>query len=431
MPPKAQRRITLSAGEECTIMGSGLVHVTLASGVLDVAGVLLEANQSHAFDLHPTQRALVVYTLEGGSGAVTSEGPLEVHRSETGAAAVAQLARRTLIPLGRSKVLVIGRAHHGKTLTAHTLCNLLTRYAPESETSLAQNVFLADLNAESNALYAPGCISAVRVAAPPLWLGRTASPERLPLAFFTGSASRPAAADVGAFLWHVQQLHETTMAWIKEQCQPANRHHLVIDAPAPGENLTEGTFYKKLIEVLQPTHVVLVSHRDGEEDWTAFLQEDVQRVLEDCEFVYVPPVARRCTAAPRAALGLEYLIGTAAAPLGCAKVVVSTQQLQCVELVRDAAQSVRAAPVHPDPSWSSMVCALSHAQLLPEVPLAPLVGLVVVAQVDVEHDEMVLIVPAGGESLPARFLVVPGAEGRPSLSLTDAEVALVEESLAV
>ncbi|EPY26126.1 hypothetical protein STCU_06308 [Strigomonas culicis] len=300
------------------------------------------------------------------------------------------------------------------------------------------------MNAESNCLYTPGCVSALvtNEAELPLWLGRTNAPQQVTLNF----PSARAAAEHGERrdLPHaLEQLYDTAVAYAGERLpQRAAHRHVVVDAPAPEGELQPGVFYKRLLELVRPSHVVLVAARDaahetvpGQGSWTSYLQEDVQRLLPDCEFVFVPPQARPCPQSTRPLLLLEYFVGTPLAPLGCSKVVVplSGAGLQCCSLTATvgADGTVAVQRVQPDRSWRGLVCALSHAETLEEVPLAPVAGQFAVIDVDEASEEMVVIVPAGEEPLQRRLVIVPRAAESDSLRLTEVQIAQLEESVAV
>ncbi|RNE99353.1 hypothetical protein TraAM80_08240 [Trypanosoma rangeli] len=433
------RKITISAGEECTITGDGAVELQLLSGVVEVAGVLLPARGTSVFFLEPETRCVVLYTLEGGSVQATATVPFETVKTATGMAAVVQLCRRTLAAERRTKVLVIGQAHSGKTLTAHTICNLLREDAAgESTTAPAAAVFLMDLNPESNCVYAPGCVSTVQVEHA-LWPGTTSAPTLLPFSLFVGEASCPSAATMVSFMYFVEQLQECTETLLHAAAHH-ERVHLVIDAPAPVAGVKESVYFRRLIELVRPTHVVTVSARDGSETWSTFLQEDVQRVLPDCEFSYATPVVRRCAGSLREPRLREYFAGTPQFPLGCAKVVLPLAQLQFVQyatpgLASEAATTVAVVvscrKVAATPALAGSICALSHAEVIEEVPLAPVAGLLLVVAVDEEHEELVTIVPVC-EDVPRRFVIVPNAVTAaepPTLSVTT--MAPIEEAVAV
>lgn len=457
MPPKKKfaRRISLNAGEEYTLSGSGSILITLQSGVLDVAGVMLEANRPYTFYLHPDRQSIIVFTLEGGACLVASDTKVDMRRDVARAGRLVQLTRRTLLAAKKTKVLVIGRPHSGRTLAAHTLCNLLMRYGSDRK-----GVFLMDLNTESNCLYAPGCVSFLQVPESPLWPGSTASPTLLPLSMYTGAAVRPSAADVGSHLHFYEQLHETAMSYIQELRGSAGqqqqqqltsssssgyapltnetRSHVVVDAPAPMDDLQEGVWYRRLIEVLRPTHVVIVGSReDGEEKWSTFLQEDVQRVLPDCEFCFTDPVAHPCMQSSTRILLREYFNGVGYTSLGCSKVVVPLRSLLFVEEVTDdgngggGEDEVAMRVVHPDASFQNLVCALSHAELAEEASLAPVAGLMTIVYVDEENEEIALLIPAAEEPLQRRIVVVPSPRHRETLRMTAAQVTAMEESVAV
>ncbi|KAK7197304.1 hypothetical protein NESM_000677400 [Novymonas esmeraldas] len=455
MPPKKRvsRRLALNAGEEYTLVGSGAVQIALQSGVLDVAGVMLDIARPHTFYLHADRQCITLFTLEGATCMLSSDSRVDAHRGVARAGKLVQLTRRTILAARRTKVLVIGRSRSGKTLAAHTLCNLLMRYGSDKK-----SVFLIDLNAESNCLYAPGCVTCIQASEAPLWPGLTASPKLLPLSLYTGAAVRPSARNVSSLLHYYDQLHETAMGYIQDLCgavaQPAPspyasspseaQSHVVVDAPAPLADLQEGVWYKKLIEVLRPTHVVIVGSReDGEERWSTFLQEDVQRVLPDCEFLFTDPVAHPCERTSSRELLREYFTGTPFYSLGCSKVVVPLKSLTFVEELSDggsgpgssssnsSGDGVTMRVVHPDASFQSLVCALSYAELLEEVPLAPIAGLMTIVYVDGENEEVALLLPAAEEPLLRRLVIVPQSRYRDTLRMTSAQVTAMEECVAV
>ncbi|KPA81386.1 hypothetical protein ABB37_03765 [Leptomonas pyrrhocoris] len=448
MPPKKKitRRIFLNAGEEYTLTGNGAILITLQSGVLDVAGVMLETNRPYTFYLHPDRQFIIVFTLEGGVCVVSSDTKVDARRDVARAGKLVQMTRRTLLATRRSKVLVIGRPHCGKTLAAHTLCNLLMRYGSDKK-----SVFLMDLNAESNCLYAPGCVSCIQVPDSPLWPGLTASPTLLPLSLYIGAAVCPSASNVNSHLHYYEQLNETAMSYVQELRGAGGRQqqsslsllpneivsHVVVDAPAPLEDLQEGVWYRKLIEVLRPTHVVIVGSRDsGEENWSTFLQEDVQRVLPDCEFFFTDPVAHPCTKSSSRELLKEYFNGSPFYSLGCSKVVVPLKSLVFVEESSEgggpsSAEAMSMRVVHPDESFQNLVCALSHAELVEEASLAPIAGLMTVVYVDEENEEVALLLPAAEEPLQRRIVIVPQTKYRDTLRMTNAQVTAMEESVAV
>ncbi|KAG5490262.1 hypothetical protein JKF63_00382 [Porcisia hertigi] len=451
MPPKkrSSRRLTLNAGEEYTLVGDGAVQITLQSGLMDVAGVMLDANRPYTFYLHTDRQAITLFTLEGAACLLSSDNRVDTHRGVARAGKLVQMTRRTLLAVKRTKVLVIGRSRSGKTLAAHTLCNLLMRYGNDRK-----GVFLMDLNAESNCLYAPGCVSCIQVPEAPLWPGLTASPKLLPLSLYTGAAVRPSASNVKSFLHYYDQLHETVMGYIQELSGAASASqqkisspyssalnetgsHVVIDAPAPLADLQEGVWYKKLIEVLRPSHVVIVGSReDGEERWSTFLQEDVQRVLPDCEFLFTDPVAIPCERSSSRELMKEYFVGTPFYSLGCSKVVVPLKSLTFVEEMSEGSATgstdgVLMRVVHPDASFQALVCALSHAELIEEAPLAPIAGLVTIVYVDEENEEVAMLIPAAEEPLLRRMIIVPQSRYRDTLRMTSAQVTTMEEYVAV
>ncbi|KAG8345283.1 putative mRNA cleavage and polyadenylation factor CLP1 P loop [Trypanosoma vivax] len=402
-----QRRVTISAGEECTISGNCAVELQLQSGVVEVAGVPLNARESFTFHLLIDKRSLIFYTLEGGSVLVIADGPYEMSSTATTVAPVVQLCYRSIVSKPRSKVLVVGSAHCGKTLIAHTICNLLREGAARGELGEGTSVspFLMDLNMQSNCLYSPGCVSAVQVEQR-LWPGLSSSPTLLPISLFVGEADLPSSNNVTAYLHFVAQLQDCTEALL--ETVGTGTVHLIIDAPAPAPDIKEGVYFRRLVELLRPTHVVTVTSQDVSETWPSFLEEDVQRLLPECEVVHTTPVARRCSGSLRDQYICEYFAGTPHWPLGCAKVVLPLNQLTFVQYVTREGE-VSCQRVQMTAEMGRSICALSHAEIIEEVPFAPVAGMLLLLSVDEEHEEVVAVVPAC-EPLPRRFLILPNNE---------------------
>ncbi|CBH17976.1 hypothetical protein, conserved [Trypanosoma brucei gambiense DAL972] len=425
-----QRKITISAGEECTLSGSCVVGLQLLSGVVEVAGVLLKAKEPPTFRLLTDRYSLVMYTLEGGCVLATSTKQFEVSKAATGMASVGQLCRGALATVTRSKVLVIGRRASGKTLTAHTICNILREDASAVELGAAStSVFLMDLNAESNSIYAPGCISTVLVEHI-LWPDTSASPTLLPFSLFVGETAPPGNESVASFLSFVEQLNECTDALIG--AANTERAHVVIDAPSPQEGVMEGVYFRRLVELLRPTHVVMVSTQGESDLCSNVLQEDIQRVLPECDVSYVAPVSQRCNSSVREQRLCGYFSGNPQCPLACAKIVLPLAQVQFVRYVRSES-GVTCSKVTPSATIIGCICAVSHAEVIEEVPLAPIAGLLLLFAIDEEHEELVAVVPAS-EPLPRRFLILPNEPTRscPPSALFSGEVAAhVEEAVAI
>nr|CCC95552.1 unnamed protein product [Trypanosoma congolense IL3000] len=425
-----QQKITISAGEECTLCGNCTVELQLLSGVVEVAGVLLNAKEPCTFRIARDQYYIIMYTLEGGCVVVTSDAQVEVSKAVTGMTSVVQLCRRSLDTTPRSKVLVIGHRHSGKTLVAHTICNLLREEAFSVEREMfPTSVFLMDLNAESNFVYAPGCVSTVLVEHV-LWPHTSASPTLLPFSLFVGQAAPPGAESVASFLWFVEQLHDCTQALLDST--KTERIHLIIDAPSPPEGIKEGIYFRRLVELLQPSHVVMVSDPNGSDAWSNALHEDLERLHPGCEVSYAPPVAKRCRSSLCNQRLREYFGGKPQAPLGCAKAALPLTQLQFVQYVMTEGE-VSCRKVVPSAELAGCICALSHAEVIEEVPLAPILGLLVLLSVDEEEDEVIVIVPTS-EALPHRFLIIPSEEfvSSPHCALRSLEaVAHAEEAVAI
>ncbi|CAD2212903.1 polyribonucleotide 5'-hydroxyl-kinase [Angomonas deanei] len=402
---------------------------------------MLDPNTVYYAPLKSDVRSLMVYTLEGGSFKVNSEQQVTVVRHAAGAATVSQYVSRTIIPSKQnSKIVVLGNAQSGKTVTAHTVFNLLKQH--NAIDVIPPQVTLLDLNAETNSLYTPGCVtgllssSVINPSLDTLRLGETNRPSLLTVNFFTGGARRPTVENAGYYLQCCLQLAETMDSFAVE-LHPSSegRRYTIVDVPTPEEGLKEDAFYKRIIEALRPNHVFLVTSTVAEQEtgsWGTYLQEDIQRTLPECNFILVPPLSPHAHHAARAALQQEYFIGNALQPLGLSKVVLpfSHPSLQFCSVSTSDNGSVEKR--QPDPSWKGLLCFVSHATVMDEVPFAPVAGQLLVVEVDDKNQELVLIIPAPeGSPLECRIIVVPSAEEAANMRVSDVQVASLEEALCV
>ncbi|KEG11673.1 hypothetical protein DQ04_02381080 [Trypanosoma grayi] len=115
--------------------------------------------------------------------------------------------------------------------------------------------------------------------------------------------------------------------------------------------------------------------------------------------------------------------------------VLPLAQLQFVQYVEQD-ENVSAIRVQPTKALVNCVCALSHAELIEEVPLAPVAGLLFVVAVEEEYEELVAILPSC-DDLPRRFVIVPSAiattnEGTAASTLNASSIkAQIEEAVSV
>lgn len=279
------RSFKLSPGEELLVKGTCSLSVQLSIGVVYLAGRALEVNQSYSFSLHlDSFPSLSFYTLEGGTLLVKvfrDRGTFEALRGVTGMADLHRFVSRDLIrnPTGPLRIAVLGRPGIGKSCAAISLCHLLQQAHAEIGTS--RRMFLVDLNPTSNGLFAPGCLSSREVFADasPLWIGQMANPiQPSPtLSFFCGTTLRPSTAQEGvSFLHFAEQSVSSTVGWVEEQLLESTNpfsssssltsdpsldgwYGMIVDVASPSGSLLAVPFYKQLLQVLQPTHVVVVS----------------------------------------------------------------------------------------------------------------------------------------------------------------------------
>lgn len=73
---------------------------------------------------------------------------------------------------------------------------------------------------------------------------------------------------------------------------------------------------------------------------------------------------------------------------------------------------IHAEQVTPEVSWRGLVCALSHAEIIEEVALAPVAGLLLISEVNVVDDEIIFIIPSSDKLLLRRFIIIPSASSR-------------------
>lgn len=431
-------KISLVAGQQCTIVASGLVTVQLAEGVIEIAGVVLESQQQYTFMLEGFARSLTFYTLEGGS--VTCTGCVaETHISNTEVAPLLRLANAIAQKALSGKPIclaVVGNSGTGKTHAAHTIANALCQHYRRSTVS-TPSLYLCDLNGSQNCVYAPCCVSCVEIATEtsnkesPLWPSYTASPSRVQCSFFTGDRrSTIEASNFNQFLHHTTQLHECAEALAKNKsCVATSRPTgiLLYDVPScdPKGGIPQDVLCKKLFDVVKPTHVVFTGNSDC--GWFVALREDLSRGAPQCEVVSVP-MAPAVPLPPKDAFlpGLRsYFSGTVSQPLGSSKVVVDLSEISWLRTNTTSCEVV-------DPTREQLghvLCGISHAVVAEEAPFANIAGVVVVVSVDEQNNEAVLIVPSTDESLPNNICLVP--HNGASWKLSSDEMKAIEETVAV
>lgn len=299
------RTYKLSPGEELLLKGNCALIVQLSMGVVYLAGRALEVNQSYSFSLRlDAFPSLSFYSLEGGTllvKVIRDRGTFEAHRGVTGMGEVHRLVYRDLIhhPTGPLRVVVLGRPGIGKSYIAASLCHLLQH--AHAEIGASRRMFLADLNPTSNQLFAPGCMSSRELLpdSAPMWIGQMANPTQPSptLSFYCGTTLRPSNLQEGAaFLHFAEQCVESTVGWVEEQLMASTKdcssslegwYGLVVDVPSPSGTLLAVPFYKQLLHVLRPTHVVIVSDEvppgigDFEDD--ALNESEEDKVAEEDE----------------------------------------------------------------------------------------------------------------------------------------------------
>jgi hypothetical protein len=433
-------KVSLVAGQECLMSCHGVVRISLLDGVVEVAGVLLQPSVEVVVKLSAVDnRRLSAYTFEGGTFSVTSSAAIDIVKCSTDAGALMTFVRSALAPLRTSRVAVVGAAGSGKTLTAHSICNMLAR-------SGSQRVFLADLSPASNSVVCPGCISAVHVsAAHPLIAGACSVPDEVGVSFFTGALAP--VSSVPLFVHHVSQLQECMQSLMKQVASPRESIHAVYDVGAPEEGVPLDAYLRRVLEVIRPTHILVITNKKtdavetsrGVSLWYVNLQEDVQRLLTDCEYRVVHHVPHAVLATGSSAAGDgaakgskvaitvaegqqsssllvqqllvdEYFAGTVDRPLGTTKVVFKLSALRFYIIAPpsttgDLPKPQRITPTAEDIAMT--VCAISYASAEAELPFANILGLIFIVSIDQLHDEITAVLPSGECEIPRPLVLVP------------------------
>jgi hypothetical protein len=372
--------------------------VELQDGVVEVCGVVLVANGHYKYAVC-VEKPLVLNSMEGGSFSLSTKGNVDISKFPMDVTNLMRCARQ--LSFSAARVAVLGERGAGKTYVAQFISNIVIKSGC--------TVLYCDLNVDSNTSYCPGCISVTAVTQPSkavFSLGESIGLDNLSVAFSVGSVDPPAPLSLPIFLHFVSQL---------DRCRDSLRQSIkdvsIFDVGTPAGSVPFDTYLKRVIEVIQPTHVVTVSSPVSL--WSKPLQEDVGRTLPNCEFLQtialnaVGDKSDKSQATDIYPLIARYFAGSVNAPLGSSKVVFSSGKLKFFELTVHGGQ-VRADILHPSfHNIAGRLCAISHAVMEHEVPFANVAGLLFVTDYDEESGEVVAVVPSGDESLPNAFLIVP------------------------
>ena len=208
-------RVVLSAGEEAVLDGD-FVTAELLDGLVEVGGYPLPAATPIVLGKHST-----LYTLDGGSFAVSSKGALNVQKQPAGAAAVYTLVKSRIYNYATSNkngcvVLVLGDDSAGKAQVCTCAANYLIRTSVDNsyDASLAQcRVFFADGDVSANMVTAPGCIAVVEVGQEGIAPGSTFL-DSTPVAFFTGAPEVTTPEQSTTYLYWLSQLMACTRSLV-------------------------------------------------------------------------------------------------------------------------------------------------------------------------------------------------------------------------
>lgn len=447
MSSTRSQKVSLTAGQQCVVTGEGRVTIALSDGVVEIAGILLGANQSHPFHL-AEHCSVTMVTLEGGSVIVThpSTSSVDIIKTTTEMASVISLARRDVQRGKPVVVAVIGGQRTGKSHAAQTYANILAQGLAKRHGTGTPGVYYADAAGNTT----PGCLSAMELQSPDtalsecsyLWPSHIAPPDRVQCSFWFGS-EQPAisATTMPLFLHTLGQLQACCDAMAKNQTAivSASRPvgHVVYDLPTTDSTLPRELFYQRALDILRPTTLIITEVDQANKDWMRAVEEYMRRVSPLTDIVTILQSQRLASGAAsptfRHALR-QYFSGTVTHPLGACKVVAQLSKLRWYR-TRAAVGSGSAYAAEAVVPSSSVVagclCAISHARLDVEIPFANVCGVVFVALVDEENDECVLVVPAGEWSLPNNILVLAPStiEGALPWKLGVEEATIIEEAV--
>lgn len=397
------QRVSLKAGEEATLDTAGVVTVALVEGAAEIAAVSLQVGKEVSFNLVSGGARRVSVCSSGGCTITVTfaSGIGNVSKAPTGALQVVHACRKALATQPSTKVLCVGDRGCGKSYACAVITNFLAKSANHA-------VVLLDADVSANTLCA-GFVSARFVSAEePRWPGYTALDSSVPIGFFVGeSAISPDSLDL---YFHAVEQANACAQWLAKS-RPGKTSHVIVDAPSAPAGVDESLFQKRLIDVVRPSHVIII----GDKDQFTALQEDVSRQHTNVNFIRMPPLCVNSPyRGPKTALAQvaieEYFIGPIGSQLGVVKAVAKLSDVKLHQVAYSAKHGGVAASAALSGASAlrpGMVCSVSHASVVQEVPFANSLGAVIVSDVDAEHDELTLIVPSGDTKIPRAFFCVP------------------------
>ncbi|CUG89988.1 Hypothetical protein, putative [Bodo saltans] len=448
MSGSRSQKISLSAGQQCTLSGEGRITIHLSDGVVEIGGVVIGANQQYPFSLSDNCSVTLV-TLEGGSIVLAHPvaTTVDVLKTSTEMSTVMALARKDVQRGKPTVVAVIGGPRTGKSHAAQTYANILAQGLGKRQGASAPGVYYADASGSLT----PGCLSVMELQSVDgvlsestfLWPSHTPAPDRVQCSFWLGNEhSTISAAGMPLFLHTLGQLHACCDAMAKNQTAITSTNrpvgHVVYDLPTTDGTLPRELFYQRVLEMIRPTVLIITESDKGPRDWSRSIEENIRRTSPLTEIAVVLQ-NQRLSASPSGSLRYslrQYFSGTVGHSLGSAKVVVQLSKLRWYR-VRPSTSTgsayVSEAVVPSSSVVAGCLCALSHAKLDVEVPFANVCGVVFIASVSEEHDECVLVVPSCDTQLPNNVLVLASSstEGALPWKLSADEVSEVEEAVCL
>jgi energy-coupling factor transporter ATP-binding protein EcfA2 len=394
-----QETVQLAAGEQASISCDGAIAMVLGVGSVELDGALLAPDATYRFRLSKHRRA-TVSTLTGGSFVIKSNVNFSVHKA---ASRVPKLSAVVKSCAGRTntRVVVVGERRSGKSTAARIILNgLLRAHTGDSDC----RVVYLEGDTACGSVCAAGTIAAAEAAPPTLPLE---SPflETVPIAFYTGYLHAPEAF-VGHLLHTLSQAMQSA-EWLVRRGEHRTQH-LVVDAPNAPRGTDQRWFVKQLLELVRPTHVVVLGDED-EYDW---VMTEMKRLgLADAALQIqpplVPPELPRDEVTENERSFAEYLCGPPSTSLDCAAVVAPLDALKFVKFAPEIGPSA-VVECNPSTVAPGSVVGVSLAQTMEEVGFANIAGLLVVKEIIAAENEAIFYAP-DAEMIPRRFIVVGGS----------------------
>lgn len=407
-----QESVQLAAGEQATVTCDGTIAFQLGVGAVEYDGVPIAPETTYRLRLS-RHRTATFYTLTGATMVIKANVHFTVHKHASRMPALAAVVRSCTAKRTESRLLVLGDRGSGKSTAAKTVLSGILR-AHSGDTDV--RVVFVEGDTSNGAVCAPGTMAAAVVEPPSL---PVESPflDTVPSVFFTGYL-QPTDAHCGHLL-HVFAQTADSAEWLLRRGDHRTRH-LVVDAPHVPAGTDAPWFLAQVIELVKPTHVVVLAADVAEYSWaSAVLARHGKEAVLSVQEPLVPAALRLSEPARENERSFaEYLCGPPSNPLDCATVVAPLNALTFVK----ADTSPGAAPsamtrCSIGEVLPGSVVGVSHGQSVEEAGFANVAGLLLVKEVNVANNELVVVAP-DIEFIPRPYIVVGDAAAmrcRPNL----------------